>query len=138
VDVSGLKLKPELTTDAYYTAPKAAKPKRTGKDDAVFAAAKVEKRKNEMRVSVVGCWLTGGDFAGQEEPAGAGAGERAEGGGRTAAGRHQEDAAAERLLAKALFSLQGPAAPPDEVLSPMKKLSVDPFVFFSCLDRDLF
>ncbi len=52
VDLTGLKLKPEITTDAYYTAPKTAKPKRTGKDDAVFAAAKgkkVREKKEEKK-----------------------------------------------------------------------------------------
>ena len=49
VDLTGLKLKPEITTDAYYTAPKTAKPKRTGKDDAVFAAAKGKKVREKQK-----------------------------------------------------------------------------------------
>jgi large subunit ribosomal protein L6e len=44
VDFAGVKLKPELLVDSYYTAPKTVKPKRTGKEDAaVFAAAKGKK-----------------------------------------------------------------------------------------------
>ena len=47
VDVAGLKLRPELLTDAFYKAAKAAKPKRAPgakkEDDKMFAAAKSKK-----------------------------------------------------------------------------------------------
>lgn len=47
VDVSGLKLRPEVQTDAFHTAPKAAKAKRSAgakKDDANFFAASKAKK----------------------------------------------------------------------------------------------